>query len=212
MMSDIAERDTDKEVHKAAKQGSCLVPYQEAGLTLHPLKVFAARSSSIGCNCFSCNDWTESTWALSYFVNHGLNIEVSTVRSFTRLSVPVLAQIYSIVARRNKAVSRVFSLEEWAAFTVFKHCPSTKGLKLPARFRKSISEIHPYLSDIIDWDLSRERGYSIFKPWRAARFFLRHLGRYVLADQMHFDKSLQDVDWFQPPVAYRQSTRHPSGQ
>lgn len=206
----MAESDTDKEVHEAAKQGRCLVPYEESGLTLHPLKVFEGGLSSTPCNCFACKECAESSWALSYLVRHGLDIEVSTERYLLDLKVSILSQVYSIVACRTKAASRMFSLEEWAAFTVFKHCPSTKGLGLPTRFQKLISEIHPYLSDIIDWDLSRERGYSIFKPWRVARFLLRHLDRFLFVDQMHFAKSLQDVDWFRPPTACRQYTEYPS--
>jgi hypothetical protein len=112
-----------------------------------------------------------------------------------KITVPLLAQVYSIVSKRVDAMNTVFTLQEYAAFVVFKMCPSEHEIKqtgLPQTIVKAIIDIHPFLSNIIEYDMSKEGGYSALRPAKCARFLQRHLNKFIGLDIRRFVLNASD--------------------
>ena len=181
---------------------------EELGLTIHPIRSVVSPSNPQLCICNSCSTWSETTWSLSYFVVHGLDIQWtnSLSRRCIFISADLCAQVFRIMARRYAAMQRCFTLREWSAYKIYSLLPTASlmdELKLPKKVIVEMQVMIPLLNDIIDYHLSREGVYTIFCPLRFARYLLRHLGMHMKVDSWHYERRPCQVNWMKPPKALK---------
>lgn len=174
----------------------------QRGLLITPLRCVHEDTGTLHCSCVACVSGKQSTWTLSYYVTHGLNVGGSAYRSLVKIDSEMVAQAFHILSQRVRRINKVMSLQEEAAFRVFSLAPTAQmidQLPLPAALKKELTDIFPLLTDTIDRDLWRESPSTMFTISSFPQFLLRHIGKFLKVRSAHFTTGLHDLDWFSPP-------------
>ncbi len=152
---------------------------------LQILKVFVDEACRRECECYDCRHCLQSSFALSYYLYHGLKCLPESdegSRSVTRIEVSkrLISQCFAIVERRMSVVRcEVAPLSSLSAFVVWKSAfEHLDLLPLPDVMKERLSSFE-LCFPVAERSVSRIAGCSFLKVWSLPVFLYRHFGYYI---------------------------------
>ena len=193
-----SQNETSEETQQISKENAELERLQVSRTCPRQVKLktlsahYNAIVSSPCVTCFECRSGHISTFHLNYFEYYGLNTDnaMKVLNNPSEISVPLesyqslpitwdlVAQAFEIMERRIHEIKAVPTLFGLCTVTIVQYCHNIDVLPLPDRLKLALREFTSGF-DIVEQQMSKTPGNTMFRPWNFPRFLFNHLESYL---------------------------------
>ena len=142
-------------------------------------------------SCCECRTGHVTTFHLNYFEYYGLNTEnaiqlvhprSADIRDSSTYSLPItwelVAQAFEIVERQRQEIESIPRLFALCTVNIVQHCYNIDALPLPESLKRTLREFTCGF-DIVESQMSKTPGNTMFRPWNFPRYLFNHLDKYL---------------------------------
>jgi len=144
-------------------------------------KLICERQEGYECDCYSCQHELITTFHLAYFVHFGLRFdqyERTGERFLFEITPKVVAKAFEIMEERCKAIRKIQSLENICLHSLATSQILFRNVVLPPSMQTKLEKFEGAF-DILDNQLTKSPGNTVFRPFNFPKFLFRHKGWFI---------------------------------